>query len=61
MGGWLQFGREESGWGRKRRNRGGESQQSVYILAFTDGITNRHVSSVILTMNGPRHCTEIPI
>jgi hypothetical protein len=65
MGGWLQFGREKLGWGRRRRNRGGESQQSVYILAFTDGITDEHVPlvylSVILTVNGPSHCTEIPI
>ena len=65
MGGWLQFGRGELGRERKRRNRGGESQQSVYILAFIDGITDRHVPSVypsvMLTVNGPRHCTEIPV
>jgi hypothetical protein len=40
-GGWLQFGRGELGWGRRRRNRGGENWQSVDILAFTDGITDR--------------------
>jgi len=61
MDGWLQLGRGELGWGRRRRNRGGESRQSVYILAFTDGITDEHVSSVILMVNGPRHCTEIPV
>jgi hypothetical protein len=65
MGGWLQFGKGELGWGRRRRNRGGESRQSVYILAFTDGITDDHVllvyPSVIMTVNGPRHCTEIPV
>jgi hypothetical protein len=26
MGGWLQFGRGEVGWGRRRRNRGRECQ-----------------------------------
>ena len=35
MGGWLQFGRGEVGWGRrrgrKRRNRGRECRQRVYI------------------------------
>jgi len=45
-GGWLKFGRGELGWGRRRRNRGGESRQSVDILAFTDGITDGEVLSV---------------
>jgi hypothetical protein len=42
MGGWLQFGRGEVGWERrKRRNRGRECRQmGGYIMAFTDGITN---------------------
>jgi hypothetical protein len=56
---WLQFGRGELGWGRRRRNKGGESRQSVYILAFTDGITVGHVPSVIPMVNGSRHCMEI--
>ena len=34
MGGWLQFGRGELGWGRRRGNRGGESRQSVYKWSF---------------------------
>jgi hypothetical protein len=63
MSGWLQFGMGELGWGRRRRNIRGESRQNVYILAFTDGITDDHVlsayPSVIITVNGPRHCTEI--
>jgi hypothetical protein len=63
MGGWLQFGMGELRWGRRRRNIQGESLQNVYILAFTDGITDGHVlsayPSVIITVNGPRHCTEI--
>jgi len=46
----------------RRRNRGGESQQSVNILAITDGITDGHVLSVYpsvsLTVNGPRHCNS---
>jgi len=53
------------GWGRRRRNRGGESRQSVNILAFTDGITDGHVMLVypliILTVNGLNHYTEIPV
>ena len=65
MGGCLQFGRGELGWGRKRRNRGGESLKSVDILVFTNGITDRHVMSVypsiILTVNEPRHYMKIPI
>jgi hypothetical protein len=47
MGGWLQFGRGEVGWGirkgRRRRNRGREeervSAEAVYT-GFADGITN---------------------
>jgi len=61
MGGWLQFGRGELGWGRRkgrrRRNRGRESRQSGYILAFTD----ENVSSVSPPVTVPRHCTEIPV
>ena len=53
------------GWGRRRRNRGRECQQSGYILAFTDGITDGHVSSVyplvISLVTMPHHCTEIPV
>jgi len=65
-GGWL-FAIWEGrvGMGRRKRNRGGESRQSVDILAFTDGITDGHVLSVylslILMVNGPRHCMEIPV
>jgi hypothetical protein len=65
MGGWLQFRRGEVGWGRRRRNRGRECQQSGYILAFTDGITDGHVpsvySSVMSPVEVPRHCTAIPV
>jgi len=32
MSGWLQFGRGEVGWGRRRRNRGRECRQSGYIF-----------------------------
>jgi hypothetical protein len=43
MGGWLQFGRGEVGWGRRRRNRGREeervSAEAVYT-GFADGITD---------------------
>jgi hypothetical protein len=38
MGGWVQFGTGEVGWGR--RNRGRECRQSGYLLTFTDGITD---------------------
>jgi hypothetical protein len=51
--------------GGRRRNRGGESRQSVDILAFIDGITDGYVlsvyPSVILTVNASHHCTEIPV
>jgi hypothetical protein len=61
MGGWLQFGRGELGWGRRRgrrrRNRGRKSRHSGYILAFTD----ENVSSVSPPVTMPRHCTEIPV
>jgi hypothetical protein len=59
----LQFGRGELRWGRRRRNRGGEGRQSGYILTFTDGIIDGLVlslnPSVVLTVNGPCHCTKI--
>ena len=65
MGGWLQFGRGELGWGRRRRNRGGESWQSVDILAFTDGITDETFPSVYPSVSPSvtvsRHCMEIPV
>jgi hypothetical protein len=34
MGGWLQFGRGELGWRRKRRNRGRESRHSGHICFY---------------------------
>jgi len=34
--GCLQFGRGEMGWGKRRRNRGGEGRHSGDILNFTD-------------------------
>ena len=64
MGDWLQFGRGEVGWGRKRRNRGRECWQSGYIMAFTDGIINETFlsvcQSVIPPVKVPHHCTDIP-
>jgi len=54
-GGCLQFRRGELGWGRRRRNRGGEGRQSGDILTFTNGITDKILPSVIpsvmLTVN----------
>jgi len=65
MGGWMQFGRGEVGWGRRRRNREGECRQSGYIWTFTDGITDGHVPSiypsVIPPVTVPCHCTEISV
>ena len=69
MGGWLQFGRGEVGWGRRRgrrrRNRGRECRQSEYVLTFTDGIIDEKFPSVypsvMLLVNMPRHCTDIPV
>jgi len=54
-GGCLQFGRVELGWGRRRRNRGGEGQKSGDIFTFADGITDGLLLSTIpsasLTVN----------
>ena len=61
----MQFGRGELGWGGRRRNRGGEGQQSGDILTFFEGITDGLILSVIpsaiLTENWSRHCTEIQV
>jgi len=61
MGGWLQFGRGEVGWerrrGKRRINRGRECRQSGYIMAFTDGITDEQVSLVKSSEINPRHHT----
>jgi hypothetical protein len=63
MGGWLQFGRGEVGWGtkrgRRRRNRGRECRQSQYVPPFSDGFTDRKLPSVIPSIipleKNPRH------
>jgi len=55
----------ELGWGKRRRNRGGEGRQSGHLLTFADGLTDGCIPSVIpsaiLTVNRPRHYTEIPV
>jgi len=69
IGGWLQFGRGEVGWGRKRgrkrRNRGRKCRQTGYILTFTNGITDGSCPSVCPSvsppMTAPHHCTKIPV
>jgi hypothetical protein len=62
-GGCLQFGRGELGWGRRRRNKEGDSWQSGDILTCTDGIIDglilSVISSVILTVNWSHHCMKI--
>ena len=62
-GGLVVCSRGELGWGRRRRNRGGESRQSGHILTFADGFTDSIIlsviSSAILTANRARHCTKI--
>jgi hypothetical protein len=59
MGGWLQFGRGEVGWERRRRrNRGRECwQMGGYIIVFSDGITDGRNPSVTV----PRHCMAISV
>ena len=37
----------ELGWGRRRRNRGGEGRQSGDILTFTDEFTDERIPSMI--------------
>ena len=51
-GGCLQFGRGVLGWGRRRRNRGGEGRQSGDILTLTEGIANGILLSVISSSVG---------
>ena len=63
MGVWLQFGRGEVGWERRRRrNRGRECRQiGGYIMVFSDGITDRMNPSVIPSVTVPRHCMTISV
>jgi len=60
-GGVVVCSRGELGWGRRRRNRGGEGRQGGHILTFADGFTDGCIPSAILTINRSRHCTEIPV
>jgi len=54
MGVWLQFGRGEVGWERRRRrNRGRECRQMGYIMVFSDGI--------LPSVKAPCHCTAISV
>jgi hypothetical protein len=61
----LKFGRGELGWGRRRKNKGGEGRQSGYISTLndqnTDGLILSEIPSVSLMVNWSRHCTEIPV
>jgi len=47
FGGCLQFRRGKLGWGRRKRNRGGEGRQSGDIFTFANGITDIIIMSVI--------------
>jgi hypothetical protein len=49
------------GWGRRRRNRGRESRQSGYILAFTDENVPSVYPSVSPPVTVPHHYTGIPV
>jgi len=59
MGAWLQFGRGEVGWGRKRRrrrrNRGRDCRQSQYVPPFSDGKLPSVIPLVIPLEKNPRH------
>jgi hypothetical protein len=58
MGVWLQFGRGEVGWERRRRrNRERECRLIGHIMVFTDGITDGNNPSAKV----PRHCTAISV
>jgi len=65
FGGLVVCSRGELGWGRRRRNRGGEGWQSGHILTFADRLTDEIIMSVslsaILTVSRARHCMEIPV
>jgi len=64
-GGLVVCSRGELGWGRRRRNRGGEGRQSGHILTFADGLTDKIIpsvsSSAILMINRARHYMEISV
>jgi hypothetical protein len=47
LGGLVVCSRGALGWGRRKRNRGGEGRQSGHILTFVDGITDELLLSVI--------------
>jgi hypothetical protein len=53
------------GWGRTRRNRGGEGRQRGDILTFTDEITDiifsYMIPMAILPVKWTRHCMKIPV
>jgi len=65
LGGLVVCSRGELGWGRRRRNRGGEGRQSGHILTFADIFTDEIIlsvsPSVILTVNRARHRTKISV
>ena len=63
MGVWLQFGRGEVGWERRRRrNKGRECRQmGGYIMVFSDGITVGLLPSVIPSEKVTGHCTAISV
>jgi hypothetical protein len=53
------------GWGRRRRNKGGEGRQSGDTLIFAKGITDKLllsvISSALLTVNWSRYYTKIQV
>ena len=62
MGVWLQFGRGEVGWERRRRrNRGKGCRLIGHIMVFTDGFFLSVIPSVMPSVKVPRHCTAITV
>lgn len=66
IGVWLQFGRSLGGerWDGKEEE--GETEDEsvgrwVHIMAFSDGITDRIIPSVMSSVTSPRHCTAITV
>jgi hypothetical protein len=54
-------GRGGMGKKKKEKQRKRVSVEGVYIMVFTDGITDGYIPSVIPSVTVPCHCTAISV